>query len=84
MQWYVYILKSLSVANWHYIGQTGNLDNRLKTHNAGRVRSTRKHLPVEIAYTETFETQHEAKVRERHIKRSAWQKKKIYLQIDQP
>ena len=53
-----------------YTGWTNDLDKRLKTHAAGKGgKYTRARLPVRLAYTESFETEHEARSREWHIKR---------------
>ena len=53
-----------------YTGWTNDLEKRLKTHAAGKGgRYTRARLPVSLAYTERFETAHEARSREWHIKR---------------
>ena len=59
-----------------YTGWTNDLDRRLKTHTAGKGgKYTRARLPVELAYTECFETEHEARSREWHIKRLSRQEK---------
>ena len=53
-----------------YTGWTNDLDKRLKTHAAGKGgKYTRARLPIALAYTERFETEHEARSREWHIKR---------------
>ncbi len=53
-----------------YTGWTNDLEKRLKTHAAGKGgKYTRSRLPVRLAYTESFETEHEARSREWHIKR---------------
>ena len=53
-----------------YTGWTNNLEGRIRTHNAGKGgKYTRSRLPVELAYTEQFETAREARSREWHIKR---------------
>ena len=53
-----------------YTGWTSDLDRRLKTHAAGKGgKYTRARLPVQLVYTERFETEHEARSREWHIKR---------------
>jgi putative endonuclease len=64
---YAYILRSLSDGK-HYYGSTKDLQNRLKVHNAGRVRYTKGHLAYVIHYTESFETGKEALARERFFK----------------
>ena len=53
-----------------YTGWTNDLEKRLRTHAAGKGgRYTRARLPVELVYTETYATAHEARSREWHIKR---------------
>ena len=53
-----------------YTGWTNDLEKRLKTHAAGKGgKYTHARLPVELAYTEHFETEHEARSREWQIKR---------------
>ena len=53
-----------------YTGWTSDLDRRLKTHAAGKGgKYTRARLPVQLVYTERFETEHEARSREWYIKR---------------
>jgi len=44
---YVYILKS-SKNNDIYVGSTSDLDNRLKLHNSGKVRSTTANRPWQL------------------------------------
>ena len=65
---YTYILKCSD--GTYYCGWTNDLENRLKTHNAGKGRKyTKARLPVELVYYEEFETKEEAMSREWHIKR---------------
>lgn len=53
-----------------YTGWTDDLQRRLAAHSAGRGgKYTRSRLPVELVYSESFETKHEAMSRECHIKR---------------
>jgi len=64
---YSYILKSLK-DNTHYYGSTEKLKDRVKTHNAGKVRSTKGHIPYKLHYYEIFKTRKEAVARERFYK----------------
>ncbi|NOX17181.1 MAG: GIY-YIG nuclease family protein [Chlorobi bacterium] len=64
---YTYILTSLK-NNRHYFGHTKDLQNRLKRHNAGKVRSTKAFRPWEIHYYENFNTKSEAFKREMFFK----------------
>ncbi len=66
--YYVYIIKSIRNGR-HYIGFTQDLEDRLKQHNAGRVRSTKAFVPYKIIYKETFLTYTEARKRELSLKK---------------
>ena len=63
----VYVLKSLKDGR-RYIGYTSNIERRLKEHNAGTTESTRYRCPFELIYTETYQTENEAKLREKFFK----------------
>ena len=64
---YVYILKCSD--GTLYTGYTNDLKNRLMAHNSGKgAKYTRGRLPVEIVYSEAFETKSEATKREYYIK----------------
>ena len=63
---YVYVLRNPS--GRLYIGQTDNLDKRVKRHQIGGVRWTSAHGPWELAYNETYSTRSEAMRRERVLK----------------
>jgi putative endonuclease len=64
---YTYILKS-KLHGTHYYGHTKDLENRLKIHNGGKVRSTKSKRPWEIIYVEEFPTKSEAYRRELFFK----------------
>ncbi|MFW0837933.1 MAG: GIY-YIG nuclease family protein [Candidatus Komeilibacteria bacterium] len=63
----VYILQS-KLSGRYYIGQTINLDKRLKRHNSGLVKSTRSGAPWIVVHREEFITRQAAYKRERQIK----------------
>jgi len=44
---YVYILQSKKNENY-YVGSTDNFEQRIKQHKEGKVRTTRRLLPIEI------------------------------------
>jgi putative endonuclease len=67
MAHYVYILQSLKDLKY-YIGETANVESRLRFHNAGLQRSTRSRIPFKVIYTETFPERNSALKREREIK----------------
>lgn len=53
-----------------YTGWTNDLVKRMKAHNEGRgAKYTRARRPVQLLYSETFETKEEAMRREYAIKR---------------
>jgi putative endonuclease len=60
---YSYILKSLKDRKFYY-GHTLDLQERLKNHNNGKVRSTKGRRPLELVYSEEFTTKSEAAKRE--------------------
>jgi predicted GIY-YIG superfamily endonuclease len=58
MQYYVYILNSVSSPEKFYIGFTENIQNRLATHNAGGSVHTAQYKPwIMITYTAFQEKQ---------------------------
>ena len=67
MKYYAYILKSLSHGTYYY-GSSGNLAERLKVHNLGKVRYTKGRRPWQVHYAEDFESRSEAVRRERFFK----------------
>lgn len=64
--WTVYILKC--VDSTHYIGCTGNLDERIKRHSGGLVHFTKSRLPVEIVLTIIFRDKYKAFQFEKYLK----------------
>ncbi|PWU23925.1 hypothetical protein C5B42_01275 [Candidatus Cerribacteria bacterium 'Amazon FNV 2010 28 9'] len=72
---FVYILRTC--ANTLYIGQTNNLEKRLKEHRSKSLRSSkyvRSFSSFVHVYTETFKTRSEALKREWELKQ--WPRKK--------
>lgn len=66
--YFVYILKSLRDSGY-YIGQTEDLDNRIKKHNKGLVKSTRARIPLVLVKKESFNTRGDARKRENYLKK---------------
>ena len=62
-----YILQSLTDGSFYY-GHSKNLDQRLKAHNGGKVRSTKARRPWKVYYFEEFETKSQAFRRELFFK----------------
>lgn len=76
---FVYVLYSSKFKRF-YVGMTSNIELRLKTHNAGKVKSTKSFCPWEMVYTEEFETRRQARDREKYLKTAAgrrWRKNNL-------
>lgn len=65
--YYLYVLRSDRDNNF-YIGYTGDLEERLKLHNEGRVKSTKDRRPFKIIYYEACLNQKDALQREKYLK----------------
>jgi putative endonuclease len=78
----VYILESC-VDKSYYIGQTNNLEERIKRHNQSRSVFTKSKRPWKLVYFEKYETRSLAIKREKQIK--AW-KNRNYIKklIERP
>jgi putative endonuclease len=64
---FVYILESRKTGKF-YIGQTNNLELRVKRHNSGKVLSTRSGIPWRIVLYNEYNTRKEAITIERQMK----------------
>ena len=72
----VYALRSVST-DQIYIGQTNDIDRRLKEHNSGLVKSTKNRMPWELIAMQEVREKSEARWIERtlknsHEKRNRW------------
>jgi len=67
IKYHVYLLRSRKNATL-YIGYTNNIERRLKEHNSGLVEYTRKYVPWEVVYYESFVSLIDAKKREKSLK----------------
>ncbi len=63
---YVYVLQ-LSNGNF-YVGETGDLGRRMKEHNSGQERTTKKNLPIRLVTYLGFESKPKAMQFERYLK----------------
>ncbi|MEK9183859.1 MAG: GIY-YIG nuclease family protein [Patescibacteria group bacterium] len=64
---YTYVLKS-SKDEKLYIGWTNDLTERIKTHNSGKVESTKWRCPLELVYYEACFSKEKAIYREKYFK----------------
>ena len=67
MYYFVYILKNLE-KDKYYIGQTENIEDRLKRHNTDRSSFTKNKGQWILVYKESYNTRSEAIKREKYIK----------------
>lgn len=79
MSFYVYILE----LKWgkHYVGFTGNLQDRMRRHELGHVKYTSGHLPIRLVWYASFEEQYTAVQFEKYLKKGsgrAFAKKHLY------
>ena len=65
---YVYILRSESNPDRHYVGTTRDLRERLRRHNSGSVSHTAKYVPWRIKTYLAFEDTDRAMSFERYLK----------------
>ena len=66
--YFVYIIESKGTGRY-YIGQTDNLDSRIKRHNNGRNLSTKAYIPWELKWWNEYKTRSEAMIVEKELKR---------------
>jgi putative endonuclease len=67
MEFYVYIIQSEKDGSF-YFGQTNNLDNRVKRHNAGSEKYTSKKIPWKLFWHAKVGSRAEAMKLERKLK----------------
>jgi putative endonuclease len=65
--YHVYLLKSQK-RDTFYIGYTNDIQRRLAEHNSGVIGYTKKYVPWDIVYYETFLSLEDAKKREKGLK----------------
>ncbi|MDP4117278.1 MAG: GIY-YIG nuclease family protein [Bacteroidota bacterium] len=64
---YTYVLKSL-FDNSYYYGYTSDIEKRLKYHNSGKSKYTKRKRPWELHYIEEYNSKTEAIKREAFFK----------------
>ena len=79
--YYVYVLKSLTVVSWTYIGCCDNLQERFARHNKGDVRSTKARRPYILVYYESYRVKGDARTREIALKTNSVQKEDLFKRI---
>jgi putative endonuclease len=67
MGFYLYILFSTKL-NKYYIGQTNDIKDRLRRHNAGLETYTSKGIPWEVKYYQKVDTRSESMRLEKKVK----------------
>ena len=77
MSFYVYMLKSKSVAVITYVGYTNDLKKRIKQHNSGKGAKFTRGRKWTLIYKEKFKSKKEAISREYYIKNNRSTRKKI-------
>lgn len=65
---YFYILKSVRDKKL-YVGFSEDLQRRFQEHNKGKVNSTKNRRPFKLIYYEAYNSEKDARNRERQIKR---------------
>lgn len=81
---YTYILLN-SETHRYYIGYTPDLKNRLKSHLAGSVKSTKSNLHYELEWYCAFKTAKQAVAFEKYLKTGsgiAFMKKRFFKSLD--
>jgi putative endonuclease len=66
--WFVYIIYSKKIDRY-YVGYTDGPECRLERHNNGWGKYTKRGVPWNLKYSESFQSKSEAIKREREIKR---------------
>lgn len=51
-----------------YIGSTSDLRRRVREHNSGKSRSTKRYMPWELVYYEAYLSEVDAREREKKLK----------------
>ncbi len=65
---YVYLIRSVSAPDQRYVGVTSNLQERLRTHNAGSSPHTSKYTPWDLVSYVCFNDDQRAIDFERYLK----------------
>jgi len=79
MAFYVYILYS-SEFDRYYIGQTADVDDRLRRHNAGLEKSTKPYIPWTLVCAIEKPGRGEAMILERKIKNLSRERLQVFIE----
>jgi putative endonuclease len=80
MDYSVYIIRSEGFGKW-YIGQTEDLESRLKKHNSGANISTRRGIPWILVAFKRLDKRSDAMVMERKLKNLKSRKKQMEFML---
>jgi putative endonuclease len=75
----VYILHSASTDSY-YKGQTADIQDRLKRHNAGREKATMHGVPWQLVWSTSKDTRAEALMLERKLKNLSRERTIIFIE----
>jgi len=79
--YYVYVMKSKK-KDYHYIGYTSDLINRVKEHNLGKTKSIKHLIPFELIYYESYKNKTLARKREIQLKNKSYLKEELFKRIE--
>ena len=78
---YVYVLEDVCDESNHYIGMTGNLRNRLESHNSNDNNGYTRGVEWKLLYYEAYETRSLAYKREQSLKRNGRARQLLYKRL---
>jgi putative endonuclease len=84
MSFYVYMLKSKSVAVITYVGYTNDLKKRINQHNSGKGAKFTRGRKWTLIYKEKFKSKKEAISREYYIKKHRYLRNRIKNENSDP
>ena len=87
-KFFVYVLKSQK-DGFLYVGNTKDIEKRVKRHNNGTEKATRSRYPFKLIYFEEYSSRAEAMRREKYFKSPAGgselkRKLGVYRGVEQP
>ncbi|MFD0863275.1 GIY-YIG nuclease family protein [Sungkyunkwania multivorans] len=66
----------------HYVGMSRDVNSRLKSHNEGKVTSTKPYIPWKVVHVEAHTSISQARSREKYLKSAAgrrWRKNNLKM-----